>query len=78
MLARPRFGDQLHRRLEEVTYSRTAIQLGQLTIGALAFEAIVADKLPHNRAIFLFDLCRFRDYADEAGFGKLRPLTRSA
>jgi len=32
-----------------------AQQLGQLTIGALTFEAIVADKLPHHRAIFLFD-----------------------
>jgi hypothetical protein len=58
MLARPRFGDQLHRRLEEVhRQPHRPIQLGQLTIGALAFEAIVADKLPHNQAIFLFDLC---------------------
>ena len=31
-------------------------------------------QLPNDRAIFLFDLCRFWDYADEAGLGKLRPL----
>ena len=34
------------------------------------FEALVADQAPHHRPVLLLDLCRFRDYADEACFGK--------
>ena len=75
--ASPRLGDQLHRRLEEVHIQpHRPIQLGQLTIGALAFEAIVANKLPHHRAIFLFDLCELRDYADRRAFTPRRAQCR--
>ena len=42
------------------------------------FEALVADQATHHRPVLLLDLCRFRDYADEAGLGKLQPLRRSA
>jgi hypothetical protein len=76
---RPRLGAQFHRRLKEVHIQpHGPIQLGQLAIGALTFEAVVTDQLPNDRAIFLLDLCRFRDYADEAGFGKLWPRRWSA
>jgi hypothetical protein len=42
------------------------------------FQALVANQASHDSPVLLLDLCRFRDYADEAGFGKLRPLRRSA
>ena len=42
------------------------------------FEALVADQATHHCPVLLLDLCRFRDYADEAGFGMLRRLRWSA
>jgi hypothetical protein len=33
--------------------------------------AVVADQLPNDGPVLLLNLCRFRDYADQAGFGKL-------
>jgi len=42
------------------------------------FEALIANQAAHHCPVLLLDLCRFRDHADEAGFGKLRPLRRSA
>ena len=39
-----------------------------------ALVAVVAEDLADDGPVFLLYLCRFRDYADEAGFGKLRPL----
>ncbi len=51
-----RLGAQLHRRLEEVDVQpHGSVQLGQLAIGALAFEAVVADQLPHDRTVLLLD-----------------------
>ena len=53
---RPRLGAQFHRRLKEVhIQAYRPIQLGQLAIGALTFEAIVANELPNNGTIPLFD-----------------------
>src|SRR5712692_6501525 len=47
---------QLHRRLKEVhIQAHRPIQLGQLAIGALTFETIVANKLSNNGTIPLFD-----------------------
>src|SRR5437016_12063677 len=42
------------------------------------FEALVADQATYDCPVLLLDLCRFRDYADEAGFGMLRRLRWSA
>lgn len=47
---------QFHGRLKEVDVEpHRPIQFGQLAIGALALEAIVADELADDRAIFLLD-----------------------
>ena len=35
-------------------------------------QALVAHQTPNDRPVLLFDLCRFRDYADEERCGKLR------
>ena len=43
-----------------------SIQLGQLAIGTLAFEAVVADQLPNDGAIFLFDVALFVFVGDRA------------
>ncbi|NTU80195.1 MAG: hypothetical protein HGA45_12440 [Chloroflexales bacterium] len=54
--ARPCFLLQLHRRLEEVDIeSHSAIDLGQLPIGAFTFVAVIADKVADNCPVFLFD-----------------------
>ena len=76
LTTRARFGAQLHRRLEEIDVQpHGSIQLGQLAIGTLTFEAVVADELPYNRAIFLFDKAGVVLVADPpAGEGEL--LTR--
>jgi hypothetical protein len=42
------------------------------------FEALIANQAAHHSPILLFDLCELRDYAEEARFGKLRPLRWSA
>jgi hypothetical protein len=42
------------------------------------FQTCIADQAADHRPILLLDLCRFRDYADEAGFGKLWPRRWSA
>ena len=39
---------------------------------------LTPDQAAHLAAAFLLHLCRFRDYADEAGFGKLWPRRWSA
>jgi hypothetical protein len=54
--ARPSLGAHLHRRLKDVhIQAHRPIQLGQLAIGALIFETIVANKLSNNGTIPLFD-----------------------
>jgi hypothetical protein len=47
---------QFQRGLKEVDVEpQCAIQLDQLAIGRFSFVAVVADKLPDHRAIFLLD-----------------------
>ena len=47
---------QLHRGLEEVhVQPHRPVQLGQLPVGPLALEAVVADELPHDDAVLLLD-----------------------
>jgi hypothetical protein len=43
-----------------------------------ALVAVIADRLADDGPVFLLDLCRLWDYAEEAGFGKLWPLRWSA
>ncbi len=48
-----------------------ALHVVKLFQSGLALVAVVADHLADDRPVFLLDLCELRDYADEAGFGKL-------
>jgi len=48
---------QFHRRLEEVhVQPERPIQLSQLPVRGLAFETVIADDLPDDRAILLLDV----------------------
>ena len=49
------FREQLHGGLKAVDIqAQRTVELGQLTVGVFSHEAIIADHLAHNNAIFLF------------------------
>jgi hypothetical protein len=74
----PRLADQLTHRVQEVDVVAGEIVDVLECREGWQFQSVIADQPPDHRPILLLDLCELRDYADEAGFGKLWPRRWSA
>jgi hypothetical protein len=71
--------DQLHHRLPVIgPQPQDLIHTIELSQRFGTLVAVVADDLADDGPVLLFDLCRFRDYADEEGCGRLRGQKWSA
>jgi hypothetical protein len=71
------FGEFAH-RVEEVHIVSSQLVDSLEGRKSWRFQTLIANQAAHHSPILLLDLCRFRDYADEAGFGKLWPRRWSA
>jgi hypothetical protein len=71
------FGELAHRVQEVHIVARQLVDPPQRSQRG-RFQALIANQAAYDCPVLLLDLCRFRDYADEAGFGKLWPRRWSA